>query len=271
MKNNHATRPVTLLSNPKISVNEPIDEQDPISEIEEFEEREKSKLETAKAKLEELKQKKLQIKQEENEKLVTTKQLHLDNYNHYLKKAGECEDIKGEQRFRKWAEDELRLANEIQVEGFGEPIVQVQKSFSENAFKWVFTHFGSWILQIGLLLLVANFCYNKVMVQKEQIMQINTHYAELGQTTMMIAPPLDEKTIQQIWFDKYQLIGDMGFALFMLLVLAPHILLTLLPFIKLPKNLWISYQTIPETQKQWLSFAWSALVLLMVVMSHGGR
>ena len=41
--------------------------------------------------------------------------------------------------------------------------------------------------------------------------------------------------------------------------------------VKLPKNLWISYQTIPETQKQWLSFAWSALVLLMVVMSHGGR
>jgi len=271
MKSNHATRPVTLLSHPKISVNEPIDEQDLLSEINEFEEIEKEKLNAAKAKLDELKQKRLQLKQEEDEKLAKNKQLHLDNYNHYLTKAGECQDIKDEQRFRKWAEDELRLANEIQIEGFGEPVVQEQKKFSENVFKWFFTNFGSWILQIGLLLFVANFCYNKVMVQKKQIMEINTHYAELGQTTMMIAPPLDEKTIQQIWFDKYQLIGDMGFALFMLLVLAPHILLTLLPFIKLPKSLWISYQSIPETQKQWLSFAWSALVLLVVIMSHGGR
>ncbi|MCU0336601.1 MAG: hypothetical protein MUF12_01960 [Sediminibacterium sp.] len=220
MKNNHATRQVTLLSNPKISLKEPVDEQDILSEIEEIEQAEKEKLAEAKAKLDELKQKRLDLKKEQDEKLASEKQIHLDNHNHYLKKASECEDIKDEQRFRRWAEDELRLANEIQVDGFDEPLTQPKKTFSERAFKWLFTHFGSWALQVGLLLVVANFCYDKVMKQKEQIMQINTHYAELGQTTMMIAPPLDEKTIQQIWFDKYQLIGDMGFALFMLLVIS---------------------------------------------------
>ena len=232
-------------------------------------EREALKIEKAKQKISEAIQKKAELKAEQDEKLRTQKAEFITNHQHYLEQAALATDPKEEQKFRKWAADELNNANEIIVDGFAEPIlITVEKPWKEKYLKWLFTHFGSWIIQILLLAGMATFCYNKVILETATILKKNEYFANSGQTTMMIAPPLDEKDIQQIWFDKYQLIGDIGFALFVLLVLAPHILLTLLPFIKLPKNLWLSYQSISEIQRQWLSFAWSALVLFLVVIAH---
>ena len=232
-------------------------------------EREGLKIEKAKQKIAEAIQKKAELKAEEDDKLRIQKAEFIANHQHYLEQATLATDPKEEQKFRRWAADELANANEIIVDGFDQPApIIVEKPWKERAFKWLFTHFGSWIIQILLLAGMATFCYNKVVTESASILKKNEYFANSGQTTMMIAPPLDEKDIQQIWFDKYQLIGDIGFALFILLVLAPHILLTLLPFIKLPKNLWLSYQSIPELQKQWLSFAWSVLVLFLVVTAH---
>jgi hypothetical protein len=269
-RNNHATiRAVPFTEGKDLLMNDTSENLD--LDLDSIKEKEQRKILASNKRIQEIEARKAELIANKEAEDRISKQEHLDNYTHYLGEAKIAETPEDEKKFRKWAEDELRQANEILVDGFMDEPEKPIVSFKENALKWLFTHFGAWILQVAMLLIAATFCYNQVMTQKEQIMKINTIFANAGQTTMMIAPPLDERNIQQIWFDKYQLIGDMGFALFMLLVLAPHILLTLLPFLKLPKNLWVSYQTIPEMQKQWLSFAWSSLVLLLVVMSHWGK
>lgn len=251
--------PIALLE----SVNE-------IPNSKELKERELNKIAKAQQRISELKLEEEAAEQQRIEKLKVDKIELLESYAHYSKKAEEQTDPKEEQKFRKWANSELALANaiEVNVENESEKVIMPVTPFRERALNWLFTHFGSWILQILLLLGAATFCYQKVIDQTAQIQKINSYLDSSGRVTEMIAPPLDLSDVQQIWFDKYRLISDMGFALFMLLVLAPHILLTLLPFIQLPKKLWVSFQQIPETQKQWLSFAWSALVLLVVIMSH---
>jgi hypothetical protein len=240
-------------------------------DLESIEEKEIRKIESASKRIQEIKARKAELIANKEAEDRIRKQEHLDNHKHYLSEAQKATTIEDEKKLRGWAEDELRQANEILVDGFVINVEKPKVSFKENALKWLFTHFGSWIIIVGILLVGATFCYNHVIEQKELIMKINSIYASSGQTSMMIAPPLDERNIQQIWFDKFQLIVDMGFALFMLLVLSPHNLLSLLPFTKLPKNLWLSYQSIPETQKQWLSFAWCSLVLLVLALSHLGK
>lgn len=241
-------------------------------DFEKAKEAEKMKLEMAAENL-----KKIELKQAESEKnrresLRVERQEYQKNIQYYREQANKAQDKDEANKFLKWAEDEQKMVNDISLTlDDAEPAPQeYQTTLREKLTSWLFSHTSSWILQIMLLIGAAIFCYNKVLSEKERIMKINTFYQEQGTTSMMIAPPLDERDIQQVWFDKYQLTGDLAFAFFILLLLSPHILSSILFFIpnSTIQKIWPTYFALPEISKQWLSYAWSALVLLVTVMSH---
>ncbi|WP_144080063.1 cell envelope integrity protein TolA [Flectobacillus major] len=170
-----------------------------------------------------------------------------------------------------WAAEARKQAAQIYIEGEELPIPTFVEKVSEKltaVFAWLFGHGLGWMFQIAILFIVAYFCYSKVMDWKVAIQAINAKYAALDQPTQMLAPPLDETDLQKVFYDKFVLFIDLFTAFVIMLILAPDKLFQILPFAKISKKIWSGYATLPEQQKQWLSFAWCALVLLVTIWSH---
>lgn len=148
------------------------------------------------------------------------------------------------------------------------PEPEEKLALSERFLGWLSAHGMSWLFQIIVFGLIAWFCYGKTVGMMHEIQQYNTEMNALGKVTEMLAPPVDDKDIQQMFFDKLQLITDVGFGWLILLLMAPHVLISIIPFISEPKKLWKPFFALPERDKQWLAFAWSALVLLVTIYSH---
>lgn len=143
---------------------------------------------------------------------------------------------------KKWAKEVRADAAKIFIPGVDDVVAPVPKpeptSISEKVIGWLSAHGMAWSLQILLLALIAWFCYDIVKDSMHDIQKINAEMQTQGRVAEMLAPPVDDTDLQQLFFDKLQLITDVGFGLFILLVMAPHVLITIIPFIKEPKNLW---------------------------------
>lgn len=193
-----------------------------------------------------------------------------EEYENAAKETGlSREDVHNRLR---WAKQARADAVAIFIPGVDDAVAPVElpepTSISERLIGWLSAHGMAWSFQIVFLALIAWFCYDKVVDSMHDIQKINAEMQAQGRVAEMLAPPVDDTDLQQLFFDKLQLITDVGFGLFILLVMAPHVLITIIPFIKEPKNLWKPFFELPERDKQWLAFAWSALVLLVTIYSH---
>ncbi len=171
-------------------------------------------------------------------------------------------------RLEKEAKDRYKVLSG--QDKIGEVVSRITDYFNQF-FLWLFGHGMGWTLQIGILLVVGWYCYDKVMDWKIAIQAMNAKFAALDQPTQMLAPPLDESNIQQVFYDKFVLMIDLFFSFLIMLIIAPDKLFQILPFTKINKRLWSGYSELPEDKKQWLAFAWCALVLFVTIYSHSHK
>lgn len=226
----------------------------------------------AQKQLEATRKQKADAQQKEQEQKRIRKAALIAEAEHYEALANEPDLKKSDVDNRlQWAAEARNQAALIYIEGEEQPAPSFVQKISEkltSLFAWLFGHGLGWTFQIAVLFIVAYFCYSKVMDWKVAIQAINAKYAALDQPTQMLAPPLDETDLQKVFYDKFVLFIDLFTAFVIMLILAPDKLFQILPFAKISKKIWSGYATLPEQQKQWLSFAWCALVLLVTIWSH---
>jgi hypothetical protein len=104
----------------------------------------------------------------------------------------------------------------------------------------------------------------------DEINAINLAAAKSQDLSQMVPPSIGQMTFQKGWFNWMTISIDLAALMIILALIAPDKLFFLLPFTSKIIQAWKPFSEQSESQKQWQSFAYVALILLFLALSHLG-
>lgn len=139
-------------------------------------------------------------------------------------------------------------------------------------FEWILSSVGTGWFAMILFIALALLSYHNVFKIAEEINAINKIAQDTGNMSQMLPPSIGKMSFQKGWFNWMTISLDFLALILIMAVISPDKLYFLLPFTKNPVKAWKPFNNQSEEQKQWQSFAYVALILLFLCISHlGGK
>lgn len=134
------------------------------------------------------------------------------------------------------------------------------------------SHAGTLYAALFIFALVAFVSHKMVFKIGEEINAINMAASKAQDLSQMVPPSIGQMTFQKGWYTWMTISFDLIALIVIMALIAPDKLFFLLPFTKNSQKAWKAFSNQPETQKQWQSYAYVALILLFLAISHlGGK
>ncbi|MER0439627.1 hypothetical protein [Emticicia sp. W12TSBA100-4] len=141
-----------------------------------------------------------------------------------------------------------------------------------GVFEWILSSVGTGWFAMILFVALALLSYHNVFKIAEEINEINKIAQDTGNMSQMLPPSIGKMSFQKGWFNWMTISLDFLALILIMAVISPDKLYFLLPFTKNPVKAWKPFNNQSEEQKQWQSFAYVALILLFLCISHlGGK
>lgn len=240
-------------------------QNDELSEKETELKKELEKLQTQKAqkinalKLEEAKRKK-ELEGKRNALLEEA-----DHYDNLSLRTFSPEDKKF---YAQAAVDARNKAFEIEIE----PQVDLSHEGKPGVIERILSHAGTVYAALIIFGLVAWFSHKMVFQIGDEINSINMAAAKAQDLSQMVPPSIGQMTFQKGWYTWMTISFDLIALIVIMALIAPDKLFFLLPFTKNSQKAWKAFSGQSESQKQWQSYAYVALILLFLAISHlGGK
>lgn len=140
-----------------------------------------------------------------------------------------------------------------------------------GTFEWILSSVGTGWFAMILFIALALLSYHNVFKIAEEINAINKIAQDTGNMSQMLPPSIGKMSFQKGWFNWMTISLDFLALILIMAVISPDKLYFLLPFTKNPVKAWKPFNNQSEEQKQWQSFAYVALILLFLCLSHMGK
>lgn len=150
-------------------------------------------------------------------------------------------------------------------------VAPVEIAEKPGVFEWILSSVGTGWFAMILFIALALLSYHNVFKIAEEINAINKIAADSGNTSQMLPPSIGKMSFQKGWFNWMTISLDFLALILVMAVISPDKLYFLLPFTKNPVKAWKPFNNQSEEQKQWQSFAYVALILLFLCLSHMGK
>lgn len=146
--------------------------------------------------------------------------------------------------------------------------VSERPGFFEKILSSVGTVWGAMAIFI-IVAIISNIMVFKIA---DEINAINKVAETAGNLSQMVPPSIGKMSFQKGWFTWMTISIDLIALIVIMALIAPDKLYFLLPFTKQSVRAWKPFSNQTEEQKQWQSFAYVALILLFLAISHlGGK
>lgn len=151
-------------------------------------------------------------------------------------------------------------------------VAPVEVAEKPGVFEWLLSSVGTGWFAMVLFIALALLSYHNVFKIAEEINAINKIAQDTGNMSQMLPPSIGKMSFQKGWFNWMTISLDFLALILIMAVISPDKLYFLLPFTKNPVKAWKPFNNQTEEQKQWQSFAYVALILLFLCISHlGGK
>lgn len=147
----------------------------------------------------------------------------------------------------------------------------VEVAEKPGLFEWILSSVGTGWFAMVLFVALALLSYHNVFKIAEEINAINKIAQDSGNMSQMLPPSIGKMSFQKGWYNWMTISLDFLALILIMAVVSPEKLYFLLPFTKTPVTAWKPFNNQSEEQKQWQSFAYVALFLLFLCLSHMGK
>lgn len=172
-----------------------------------------------------------------------------------------------------YAQEAIDCQNEANEISLPEDVYATQEEIeTPGIFEKLLSSVGTVWGALAIFVLVAFLANYMVFKIADEINLINKLAQDAGNLSQMVPPSIGKMSFQKGWFTWMTISIDLIALILIMALIAPDKLFFLLPFTKHSVKAWKSFSNQPEEQKQWQAFAYVALILLFLAISHlGGK
>jgi hypothetical protein len=195
-----------------------------------------------------------------------------DHFETLSLKAFSSDDKKS---YADFAMEARKSARAIVIPGEAEGLHSARLDSESEAEKagWIeraLSHRAAMFVALFIFAGVAILSRHMVFEIGDEINAINLAAAKSQDLSQMVPPSIGQMTFQKGWFNWMTISIDLAALMIILALIAPDKLFFLLPFTSKIIQAWKPFSEQSESQKQWQSFAYVALILLFLALSHLG-